>query len=197
MKHLKEIIITILVLSIVAFVFGFIVARGQYAPEPVSSQTILRAMQNEGFFVTESIILEETITIDNRSGNALRDFFVSENIEAEADLRVAMGFDTNLLTADDLRIDGKTIQVVLPPVSIFSTEVLGDVDIDTQRGIISRVTSGEEDYNGLVAILKEQARVSVTDPDIAAAVQLGTIDTVTRFLTTLAPTYTPVITFES
>lgn len=196
MNHLKNLIITFCIAFAVAFVVGFIIAKGQYAPPQVTTESILTAMKNEGFFVTQSVILEETVTIDNRSGNALRDFFVSENIEAEADLRVAMGIDTNLLTTEQVQIDGKNIIVTLPTPTIFSTEILGDVNVDSQRGVITRITDGEEDYNGLVATLKEQARASVADQDIAGAVQMGTIETVTRFLQTIAPQYTAVIRFE-
>jgi hypothetical protein len=196
MNHVKDIIITFCIAFIVAFVVGFIIAKGQYAPPSVTSETLLRAMQNEGFFVTESIILEETVTIDNRSGNALKDFFVSEHIEAEANVKIAMGIDTNQLTAEDIQIDGKNIIVTVPTPTIFSTEVLGDVDIDAQRGVITNITKGDEDYNGLVATLKEQARSSVTDQDIAGAVQLGTIETVSRFINIVAPQYTAVIRFE-
>ena len=196
MNHFKNIVITFCIAFIVAFVVGFIIAKGQYAPAEVTTESLLRAMQNEGFFVTESIILEETVTIDNRSGNALKDFFVSENIEAETDLKISMGIDTNLLTAEHITIDGNTVTLTLPEPTVFSTEVLGDVNIDSQRGIITRITAGEEDYNGLVATLKEQARTSITDTDIAAAVQLGTIESVSRFMSTIAPQYTPVIRFN-
>jgi hypothetical protein len=196
LQQLKHLLLAIVVSGLVAFLFGFFIARSQFTPDAVTSETLLRAMQNEGFFVSQSVILEESITIDNRTGNALRDFFVSENIEASATVKVALGFDTTELLSEDIRLDGNTVQITVPPLRVFSVEVLGDVDIDTQRGIISRITAGEDDYNGLVATLKEQARATVTDPDIMTATQLGTIESLTQFLQFIAPKYTSVITFE-
>jgi hypothetical protein len=194
--HLKQLFITIFVSAAVAFFIGFFVARAQFAPTPMSSETILRAMQQESFFVTQSILLDESITIDNRSGNALRDFFVSEQIIASARVNVALGFDTTELTSDDIRFEGNTIFMTVPNLSIFSTEVLGDVTIDTNRGIISRIISGQDDYNGLVALLKEQARTTILDTDIMADAQKSTIDSLTQFIQFIAPTYTTVVTFK-
>lgn len=194
--QLKNMLLSFLIAFVVAFIFGFFVARGQYAPPKVTAETLLVSMQNEGFFVTQELILEETVIIDSRSGNALKDFFVSETVEAEADLRIALGVDTNTLTSEDIRVEGKQIMITLPAPTVFSTEVVGDVDIDSDRGIITRITAGEEDYNGLVATLKEQARASVADEDIANAIKLGSIDSIERFLGMIAPQYTAVISFE-
>lgn len=196
MNYIKDIIILCTIAFLIALGAGFFIARTYYAPPKITAQTFLTAIQQEGFFVTESLMLEETVTIDNRSGNALKDFFVSENIQAEALIKVAMGIDTTRIDGSDIRIEGNTVQLTLPTPTVFSTEIIGDIDIDAERGIITRITSKEEDYNGLVALLKEQSRASVTDPDIAGAVQLGTIASLTRFFSLIAPQYTPVISFE-
>lgn len=193
-KLITALIVTI-VLFLVSFGIGFWFNTTLISKPKIESQAILVAMQNEGFFVTQEMAIDQTVLVNNTSGNSIKDFFLREKVEASATLRVALGIDTNQLNQEDIQVKRDEIIISVPTPTIFSTEIIGDVQIDSDNGIITKITKGKEDFNTLSSLLKEQARGAALSAEYEEALLHGTIESITTFMNALAPQYTVTVEF--
>ena len=69
-------VITIIIFIIVVFIGGIVAGYYISKPSPVkqiTSQVVLESLQSRGFLVTQSILAEQKIIIENKTGTLWKD----------------------------------------------------------------------------------------------------------------------------
>lgn len=135
---------------------GYKIFRPQ-AKEEVTSNVVLTALQSQGFLVSQNYIFNQTITIDRSTGSAFKDIFLGQTIDANANMKVSSGVDLSKLRAENIRVTNKEIQITLPAVETQSTELLGNIVLTNNQGIIKRIVDNDDGYNAALTQLKSEA----------------------------------------
>lgn len=171
-----RIIFTWSLMAIVLF-FGVGIYTGYrlFKPKPqeiqkVNAQAILTAMHDRGFLVSQTYIFDTPITIDRSSGNALKDFFFGQTIEARGTMEVNLGVDLAEVKNEDVRIDSNTntITVTIPPSTLFNTRLVGPIELKNTQGVLKRILNSDDGYNEALSLLSKTAeemaqRTEITD----------------------------------
>ena len=140
------------------------------APErSLNTQTILRALKPQGFLVTQSIISEQRVTIDKRSGNIFKDFFLGQTITARATMEANLGIDLMQLTENDITVTDNRITIRIPEIRLFNTRLIGDVEVENSQGIIKRIFQPDDGYNESLQALASSTEALADDERILRA----------------------------
>lgn len=138
-------------------------------PEPktiINSQTVLTALQKQGFLVSQTYVFNQTVTIENSSGSEWKDIFWGQKITAAGNIKVSSGVDLHKLADQDVVVTANTITLTLPPIERQSTEVIGDILLTNQQGILKKVFNSDDGYNLAVARLKSEAESAALAPEL-------------------------------
>lgn len=155
--------------------------------QKITSDIVLTALQQEGFFVTETYILDEKIEIEKTSGSQFKDFFFGQTLEARANVKVAVGVDLSKLTEKDIHVSLAAVSLLLPEISIQSTEIIGDVSLDNKQGILKKILDNEDGYNDAVDQLKAQARATANTGELRVEARTQTQKEITRLIRLIDP----------
>jgi len=123
----------------------------------VDAQVILTALRDRGFLVTQTYVFDQPVTIEKTSGSAFKDFFFGQTITARGAMEVNMGIDLSKVTAEDIKIEGNTINLTLPKASLFNVRLLGPIDVENKQGILKRLLQSEDGYNEALSELSKIA----------------------------------------
>jgi hypothetical protein len=63
-------------------------------------------------------------------------------------------------------VTANTITLTLPPIERQSTEVIGDILLTNQQGILKKVFNSDDGYNLAVARLKSEAESAALAPEL-------------------------------
>jgi len=135
-------------------------------PPVISAQTILQALKPQGFFITQSIITNQQVTIDKRSGNMFKDFFLGQTITARGTMEANLGVDLTELTEQDIELTDKQITLRIPDVRLFNTRLIGDLELENSQGIIKRLFQPDDGYNTSLQALTSATEALVNDTAI-------------------------------
>lgn len=190
----------LLILVIIVFVsgifFGYAIFKPQIVREQINSQTILQTLKNEGFLITQNYILNQKVTIDKSSGTAWKDFFWGQEIEASAVMKISSGVNLTKLNAEDVSLADKQITIKLPAIEIYSTELLGDIELRNTQGILKKIFDNEDGYNLALAKLKEQAQVTANQEALVAEAKINTQKEIERLIRLAAPSWEVEVKFK-
>ncbi len=179
-----------LIVVAVAFILGVFVGYKLFRPEAhtqVNAEVILTALQSQGFLVSQNYVFSETVTIDRSTGNQFKDFFLGQTIEAAAQMKVSSGVDLTKITSEDVRVTDSEVRITLPAVSTQSVELLGNIVLKNNQGIIKRIVDNDDGYNLALTELKQQATAAVQVPELRAEAGESATDEITRLLQFIAP----------
>ncbi|KAA0207081.1 DUF4230 domain-containing protein, partial [Candidatus Uhrbacteria bacterium] len=127
-KLIVSLVIALAILS--SLIVGAVAGRIWFAPPSlmktvVNSQTILTALRDQGFLVTQTFIFDQPVTIQRTTGSAFRDFFVGQTVEARGTMEANLGIDLARLQADDVTLSATEITVRIPAPTLFNTRLVG------------------------------------------------------------------------
>jgi hypothetical protein len=156
--------IVLLIAAAVALVAGalLLIPRLQ-APrvtERVTAEAIHAAIQREAdttFVVTG--YLEVVATVRSQDTRVLLPDFLNlplgtTRATVRVPGRVSYGFDISQLTVEMIRVDGDTVEVEVPPVTIYSTEPdLSRLEVETTTGWARRPVTAQEAERRAVQLL--------------------------------------------
>ena len=149
---------------------GYLWGKGSTAEEKaISAKTIAAHMQAEGFLVTQSVVVHEEITIEKNSGYALKDFFLGQTIRASAQLRVDQGIDLTKILSNDILIGEEEIEIKSPDLEIRSVEIVGDITLENEQGIVKKLLDNEDGYNEAIYQLQNNAADTASHPQYRQA----------------------------
>src|SRR4030042_6963668 len=127
-----------LIVLIIGLGLGYLIFRPQPTSPKTDSLVIYNRLQSQGFLVTQSNVSEQKITIDNTSGDWLKDFLLGQTIEASGFMKTSLGVDLQKLQPEDIIVADKQIIINLPPVEIQSVEILWNIFLQNKQGILKR-----------------------------------------------------------
>ncbi len=158
-------------LALVLFVGGLYLGYRVFRPQSsitVNSQTVLTMLQSEGFFVTQSYVVNQMVEIKTSTGSDFKDLFWKQDIQASANVKVSSGVDLSKLTAESIQVTGSQIIVTLPAVSTQSVELIGNVLLQNKQGILKKIFDNDDGYNVAVAKIQEEARAAAETAELRA-----------------------------
>ncbi len=168
-KLLLSAVIAVLVLS--SLIIGAIAGRLWFQPQTsirtvITSQTILTALRDQGFLVTQTYLFDQPVTIRKTTGSLLKDFFVGQTIEARGTMEANLGLDLSKLTEADVTTSGKEITVRVPPPVLFNTRLVGPIEVRNTQGLLKRLLEPDDGYNIALVELTKAAETAAKQPDI-------------------------------
>ncbi len=175
---------------------GYKLFRPQIEKTQVTAQTILTALKDRGFLVTQTVVFDEPVTITKTSGSALKDFFFGQTITARGAMEVNLGIDLAKLTADDVTVDGDTITVATAGPGIFNVRLIGPLDVKNDQGILKRLLQNDDGYNEALAELSRQAEDAAKKPELMKRASDSGSEEITRLLGYVAHDKKIVVTFK-
>lgn len=153
----------------------------QTAPR-ISSETILQSLTAQGFLVTQSIISDQHVTIDKRSGNIFKDFFLGQTITARGTMEANLGIDLTELKPEDIDVTDERITIRVPDVRLFNTRLIGDIEVENEQGIIKRLLSPEDGYNESLRALTESTEQLAADEQVVQNARERSREELTRLV---------------
>lgn len=171
--------------------------RDQVHTEAVTSQSVVLSLQKQGFLVTQGYISNERVTIDRSTGSALKDFFFGQTIEAVGKVRVSSGVDLKKVTSTDVFIDSTTVTITLPPVEIYTAEVVDDIMLVNKEGVVKRFIDHDDGYNAAANELRLSAMKTASSEEIQTEAEIMSIDLIKTLLSGIAPNRTIIVQFRS
>jgi hypothetical protein len=189
-----NIIIFILFIFVVGIILGSYISLPQ---QKVNSQIIYEKLQSQGFLVTQNYIFEQKIEIDNTSGQTWKDIFWGQKIQANALMKVNLGVDLQQLTENDIKLTKNKLTIKLPQIQIHSTELISDINLENQQGILKLLLDRDDGYNQALSLLKENAELSAKDAKIIAETRLSTTNEINRLLNLITTDKEIIIEFTS
>jgi hypothetical protein len=167
--------------KILTGIIGFLLAFGLgtytgyriFSPKPgptetINAQAILTALHDQGFLVTQTFMFDTPVTIDRSSGNAFKDFFFGQTIEARGTMEVNLGTDLAKITQDDVTIDdgANTITIHVPASSLFNTRLVGPIQLKNRQGVLKRLIDSDDGYNDALSALSKAAETTAEQPEL-------------------------------
>lgn len=123
---------------------GYSFGRGGWFFEPqttVNDATVLEQIRSISELATVEYNYYQDKSINTESWLGLKDTKLVVIVEA----KVKAGVDLNQLTAEDIRVDGSSITIQVPPAQLLGTEYLPDKTrvLFEERGILSQASTQE------------------------------------------------------
>ncbi|MCC6563634.1 DUF4230 domain-containing protein [Candidatus Uhrbacteria bacterium] len=168
----KLIFSLVLALGILSsLIVGAIAGRLWFTPETsvrtvVSSQTILTALRDQGFLVTQTYVFDQPVTIRKTTGSVFKDFFVGQTIEARGSMEANLGLDLAKLSAEDVMASQTEIVVRVPSTTLFNTRLIGPIEVKNSQGLLKRVLEPDDGYNIALVELTAAAEAAARKPEI-------------------------------
>jgi hypothetical protein len=195
MKKILILLVTLVILFLAGSVAGFIVAkRGDVEPE-ITSNILAAQMQKEGFLVTQSLVLHEQVTIEKKSGNMFKDFFLGQTIDAQAVIHIDRGIDLTKIIRDDILVQADNVSVHLPEFEIRSVAIVGPITLHNDQGIIKKMFDDEDGYNEAIDLLKKQARSAADSDEFLTAAKNNTSEHIQRIFRLIGVEKNIIVTF--
>jgi len=184
----KLIFSLVLALGILSsLIVGAIAGRLWFTPDTsvrtvISSQTILTALRDQGFLVTQTYVFDQPVTIKKTTGSALRDFFVGQTVEARGTMEANLGLDLAKLAAEDVSVSPSEIVVRIPAPSLFNTRLIGPIEVSNTQGLLKKLLEPDDGYNLALQELTRASTEAATKPEILQTAQNASIKEITRLV---------------
>jgi hypothetical protein len=183
-------VITIIIFIIVVFIGGIVAGYYISKPSPVkqiTSQVVLESLQSRGFLVTQSILAEQKIIIENKTGTLWKDLIWGQKITASALMKTSLGVDLTKLSSNDIKVSDNRITIALPPVEIQSIELVSDINLDNNQGILKKLLDNNDGYNDALGQLRSQAQSVAIVDDVQTKTRQGAEQEISRLVNFLLP----------
>lgn len=159
-----------LVVGIMAFgaLIGWMLARSGDTQKTITDQTILTALRERGFLVTETIVSTVATNIKTDQASIWKRLFWGQEIQASAVAEVNLGVDLEKMSGADIKISSDKITVEIPGAEIFNSRLVGEISVINTQGILKRVLQNDDGYNQAMAELIKQAESAATSTEMMA-----------------------------
>ncbi|MFH1286319.1 MAG: DUF4230 domain-containing protein [Candidatus Magasanikbacteria bacterium] len=178
-------IISILLLFGGGLYLGYRIFSPNRLKTEVTREVLLTSLQSEGFLVSQTAILSETVTIDRKSGSAFKDFFWGQELLASAKMKVSSGVDLSKIIEEDIEILLEEVRITLPAVSIHSVELVDTIQMQNKQGILKKIFDNDDGYNEALVQLTESARSAAMEDELVTEAEnsaKGEIERLVRFV---------------
>lgn len=196
--YMRKYFFLLFTLSVLAF--GMYLGYRLFSPtakqEHVTKETIVRELQNEGFLITQTYLVNQSVTIDRNSGSVFKDFFWGQDIRATALMKVGSGVNLKSLNPERITVSPTIVRLELPKIEQYSAEVFGEIAIQNQQGVLKKIFNRDDGYNAAYEQLRSGAFQAAADPLLARAAEDGAQLILSSLVRALAGNREVVITFK-
>lgn len=189
MERLRVIMIWSLIGILLFFGGGMYVGYKLFKPKAqeaqrVDAQAILTALHDRGFLVSQTYIFDTPVTIERNSGNAFKDFFFGQTIEARGTMEVNMGVDLANVSDEDVTIDEEAgkITVRIPKARLFNARLVGPIELKNKEGILKRLLDSDDGYNEALQQLSQTAEEMAQREDLVEHANDRAMEDIERIL---------------
>jgi hypothetical protein len=165
MNKLKHALFCGLLFFAIGFITGLFLF-GSKEENKISSQTILTALRERGFLVTQTYVLNESVKIENDSKDFWRRLLWGQAIKAYGVVEVNLGVDLDKLEEKDVKLEKKKVIVSVSSVSIFNSRLVGDINLENKQGILKRIFENDDGYNQAMGELVKEAENGILKPEV-------------------------------
>ncbi|MDQ7814668.1 MAG: DUF4230 domain-containing protein [Patescibacteria group bacterium] len=123
----------------------------------ISSQSILTALHDRGFLVTQTYFFDQPVVITKTTGSAFKDLFFGQTITARGLMEINLGTDLAKITQDDVVVGEEEITVTIPKATLFNSRLVGPLEVKNEKGLLKRITDSDSGYNEALQILNQEA----------------------------------------
>ncbi len=148
----------------------------------ISSQSILTALHDRGFLVTQTYFFDQPVVINKTTGSAFQDFFFGQTITARGLMEINLGTDLAKITQDDVVIDGDNITVTIPKATLFNSRLVGPMEVKNEKGLLKKITDSDSGYNEALQVLNQQAEQNAQTADMLERADARAIEDTTQLL---------------
>jgi hypothetical protein len=153
---------------VAALIFGLIFLFSRISPFEIhTGQTaVVKQIRELNRLETTQFTIEKIIDAKTNSSNALQEFLYGDKILLIAHGDVVAGYDLSKIKNEDVRIEGKTLNITLPPAEILYTRLDNDKTkvYDRTQGLLSKGNKDLETEARKAA--EEQIRIAACDAHI-------------------------------
>lgn len=153
----------------------------------ITSQSILTAMRDQGFLVTQTYVFDQPVTISKSTGSAFKDFFVGQTIEARGSMEANIGVDLSGLGEQDVSVSNGAVMLRVPRPKIFNTRLVGPIEVKNSQGILKRLLEPNDGYNEALTALAQAAETAATKDEITQRAENVSIGELQRLVRLLSP----------
>ncbi|HOY46134.1 MAG TPA: DUF4230 domain-containing protein [Candidatus Dojkabacteria bacterium] len=167
MKRTLLLIIILIILLLGIFLSGIFFEKYTSNParQKLTSVMVVDRINEEAFLITRSVYLDQDIEIVVDAGSDWSNFWWGQTLQAQALVKVSLGVDLQNITPDQIIVNEleKKITIDLPEPSIISKEIIGDIEVDNQQGLLKLLFDNDtnKDYNLAYSELTTQAEKAV------------------------------------
>lgn len=166
---------------------GWLIAKPKATDKEVTSQTILSALRERGFLVTETSVSNVSATIKTDESSIWKKLLWGQEVSASGVVEVNLGVDLEKTRADDVQISSNKIIVHIPAAEIFNSRLVGDVNVENKQGILKRLLENDDGYNLAMAELIIQAEGAVSSTQMLNAANDKAKEEIKRLVMYMAP----------
>ncbi len=178
---MKQTLISLIIVLLLGIGVGFALFSDKQTKE-ISSTVILNSLNQEGFLVTQSNVYTQDVVIEKSTGSAVKDFFLGQTIQASTVLKVNIGVDLKNITQENITMEGNKVTIQLPSPNISSIEIIDDVKLENEQGIVKKIFDNEDGYNEAIALLKKEVATQAMHEVNVAHVKENTIIKISELL---------------
>ena len=175
---------------------GWLVGRDSKNARQVSGQTIITALQERGFLVTETAVSTVSATISTDNSSIWRKLLWGQEIKASGVVEVNIGVDLTQTSDDDIQVSGKKITVAVAPAEIFNTRLVGDINVENKQGIFKRILENDDGYNQAMTELVKQAEEAVVSDLTIETANSKAVEEIRRLVQYMAPDKEIIVTIK-
>lgn len=166
---------------------GWLVGRDNDGARQVSGQSIISALQERGFLVTETAVSMVSATIRTDNSSIWKKLLWGQEINASGVVEVNVGVDLAKMEANDIQVSDKQIIVAISPATIFNSRLVGDIAIENKQGILKRILENDDGYNQAMAELIKQAEAAAASTLTIESANSRAMEEIKRLVEYMAP----------
>jgi hypothetical protein len=185
-KLLLAVILVVLILG-GGILIGWKITRPDKTTRQVSSQMILSALRERGFFVTETSVSTVAASIKTNEASVWKRVFWGQEIEASGVIEVNLGVDLAAIKAEDISVNNEKVVIAIPSAEIFNSRLVGDINVENKQGILKRLLENDDGYNQAMAELIKQAEGVASSTQMMAAANSKAKEEIGRLVGYMAP----------
>lgn len=184
MKKSKLFLVVVLIVILLGggIYVGYRLAKPVKTEQKVTASLVLTTLHARGFLVTETLVFNEPITIENTEGSVWKDLFFGQTIEARGNMEVNLGVDLQKIQPEDIEIGLNKVVVNLPAAEIFNSRLVGPIDVENKQGLLKRLLDNDDGYNQALSEMTKQAEQAANTQELLEKADENAKDEVSRIL---------------
>ena len=167
---MKKILITFIISFLIGTLFGVFLGVSltqDNKKKVIETTTVLERIEGRSFLVARSVIVNQKVSINIDQGSSWSNFWWGHEIIASGLIQVDLGVDLSKLDEENILVNQttKTIELDLPEAEIYSSNLQGNINVETKSGILKRILKNDkdEDYNLALDELSQQSEDDVKE----------------------------------